>query len=307
MSNWTSVLSRRECRRIVALITSALLLTASAGCFAHGGHEEAVGPSSGPDEAIVALLPPDIKNAGRLTVVYGGPQPPFYLPNQGSVQGVAVDMGNAMADLMGLKLDFLNIGSLPSLIAALDAGRADLSIGPWGDTAERQKVGTFIDWINDHVAFLVSHDNPKNIDGLHTVCGTTIAVVAGGQATRVMKEQSDRCVAEGKPAVDMRTFQDWATSVLAVSSGRVDAYFSSVPGMVYYTQENDDLKIVGTQHANGFADLPMGAIVRKGSGLEAAVKAAFERLLADGTYDKIMDEAELGLEKVDAIGVNRGK
>ena len=308
MRQRTRVPSQRwGCRRLGAVLISTLMIMASAGCFAHGGSEDAGGTSSGPDESIAALLPADVKSSGSLTILYGGPQPPFYLPNQGTVDGVSVDIGHALADLMGVKVEFLNIGSLPSLVAALDAGRADLSLGPWGDNPERQKVGTFVDWMKEKVAFLVSKDNPKNINGLDTVCGSTIALLAGGQATVVMQKQSDKCVAEGKPAVDMQTFQDWATAALAVSSGRVDAYFSSVSGMTYYAQRDEAMKVVGADQPNGFGDLPMGAIVKDDSGLQPALQAAFERILADGTYDKIMDEAGLGLEKVETIGVNLGK
>jgi polar amino acid transport system substrate-binding protein len=302
-------------RRAVAVgisMMSTLVVAAACGSSTPSSHstssaDGAVKPP-GRVDSIHAKLPADVKSSGAITVVYGGQAPPYFLPKEGSVEGVGVELGNALAGVMGVKVKYLNIGSLPSLIATLQAGRADLTLGPWGDNAERQQVGTFLDWVHGKVAFLVSKDNPKKIDGLDTVCGSRVALIAGGQAAAVMQAQSKKCESEGKAAVDMQTYHDSATASLAVSSGRADAYFSSVEPLTYYArQPGASLKLVGTDESNGFGKLPMGAIVRDESGMLPAMRAAFDQLLSDGTYEKIMDGSGLQLVKVQSVGVNLGK
>lgn len=295
-------------RRAVVAGISVMSTLALAACS--GSKPNDAGAVEPPDrvDAIHELLPSDVQKSGSITVVYGGQQPPYFIPEGGSVEGVGVELGDALAGVMGVEVEYKNIASLPALLAALQAGRADVTLGPWGDNAERQQVGTFLDWVSGKVAFLVTEDNPEEIDGLDTVCGARVSLIAGGQAEEVMAAQSEKCESEGEPAVDMRTFQDSATAALAVSSGRVDAYFSSVEPMTYYAQQSEaTLKLVGTDQPNGFGELPMGAIVTDESGMLPAMRAAFEEVMSDGTYGKIMDGAGLELVKVDSIGVNLGK
>jgi polar amino acid transport system substrate-binding protein len=52
----------------------------------------------------------------------------------------------------------------------------------------------------------------------------------------VIRKQSRACVAAGKPAIQVQSFSDQPTALLAVRSGRSDAFFSSQAPLTYFLQ-----------------------------------------------------------------------
>jgi len=189
----------------------------------------------------------------------------------------------------------------------MDAGRYDLSMGPIGDFPERQEQATFVDWVQEFVVFAVPAGNPEGIEDLATACGTKVAVQAAGSAEQVIKEQSQTCVAEGQPAIDVQSYKDQPSSILAVQSGRADAFFSSQAPLTYFVEQSDGaLELTGTGEANGFDDLFQGAVVPKDSPLGDVLLQAFEQLHENGTYDAVMDKWGLEGNKLSDPGLNLG-
>ncbi|MDA4635923.1 ABC transporter substrate-binding protein, partial [Escherichia coli] len=56
--------------------------------------------------------------------------------------------------------------------------------------------------------FAVQKGNPKGITSLDNTCGSRIAVMAGGSAEKVIKEQAEKCTKDGKAAIEVQSFTD---------------------------------------------------------------------------------------------------
>ncbi|GAA4612385.1 ABC transporter substrate-binding protein [Actinoallomurus liliacearum] len=259
------------------------------------------------DQKLNDRLPAKVKSAGKLISVNNGSFPPYEIAGSDgrSLTGAAADMATALSQLIGVKIEHVTVDGLPSELSGIKAGRYDFAIGPIGDFPERETANDFVDWVREFVVFAVPKGNPKHISSIADTCGLKISVMAGGSAEDVIKKQAQTCVQQKKPAVQVQSYKDQPTSILAVRSGRADAFFSSQAPLTYFVKEaGNALELAGTGKANGFDDLFQGAVVAKGSPLRDVLVDAFKELIANGTYGKVMTKWGLSANSLDKPGVN---
>jgi polar amino acid transport system substrate-binding protein len=252
-------------------------------------------PTQKVDQALHDRLPADIKTAGKMISVNNGSFPPYEIVGgPHSMDGASADLTTALAQLLGVKIEHATVSGLSGVLAGINSGRYQMAIGPIGDYPDRQQKVDFIDFVQEFVVFGVQKGNPSKINGLEDTCGKRIAVMAAGSAEQVIRKQSDACVAAGKPAVQVQSFTDQPSSILAVRSKRSDAFFSSQAPLTYFIEQaNGQLELSGKGQKNGFGDIFQGTVVPKGSELGNVVLDAYKELFANGTYAAIMKKWKL--------------
>jgi len=289
-----------------------------AGCTADPGTSDATATDTATDSAIqtqtlntdlAAGLPDAIKESGEIVSVNTGSFPPYLIVGDDNhVTGASADLGVAIGEILGVDITHSTVDGLASVLTGMEAGRYDLDLGPIGDFTERQSQAQFIDYVQEFVVFAVEAGNPKEIVDLDSTCGTKIAVQAAGSAERVINTQSEACVAAGNEAVEIQAYKDQPSSILAVQSGRADAFFSSQAPLTYFVEQSDGaLELSGVGEKNGFDDLFQGAVVPLGSTLGDTVLAAIEILHENGTYNEIMEKWNLEGNILETPGLNLGK
>ncbi|WP_413739233.1 ABC transporter substrate-binding protein [Sodalis sp. RH21] len=263
-------------------------------------------PAQTLDSALHAKLPPDIQQSGRIISVNNGSFPPYEIATSThSLEGASADLADALAQLLGVKVEHASVSGLSGVLSGINSGRYQMALGPIGDFPDREQKNDFIDFVQEFVVFAVPKGNPLGIQSLDDTCGKRIAVMAAGSAEQVIRKQSAACVSAGKPAVTVASFTDQPTSVLAVRSGRVDAFFSSQAPLTYFVaQTNGQLELTGLGKANGFGDLFQGSVVPKDSPLGAVVLEAYQKLFDNGTYAAIMKKWHLEGNMIKAPGRN---
>ncbi|WP_336795095.1 ABC transporter substrate-binding protein [Erwinia aphidicola] len=284
-----------------AIALALMLTTLSAASHA----AEAI-PVQKMDPALHDRLPDTVKSAGKMTSVNNGSFPPYEIvEGPTSMTGASADLTEALAQLLGVKIEHATVSGLPGLLAGIKSGRYQLAIGPVGDYPDRQQKNDFIDFVQEFVVFAVQKGNPAHINGLADTCGKRIAVMAGGSAEQVIRKQSTVCTTAGKPAVTVQSFTDQPSSILAVRSKRSDAFFSSQAPLVYFVQKAEgQLELTGTGQKNGFGDIFQGTVVPKDSPLGEVVLDAYKVLFANGTYAAIMKKWQLSGNIISAPGRN---
>ncbi len=261
------------------------------------------------NEELRAQLPEDIQESGTMVSVNTGSFPPYtIIQGDNEVSGATADFATALEEMLDVTIEHTTIDGLASVLQGMDGGRYDLDIGPIGDFPERQEQATFVDYVQEYVVFAVPAGNPAGIDDISTTCGTRIAVQAAGSAERTIKEQSAVCEENGEEPVEVQSYKDQPSSILAVQSGRADAFFSSQAPLTYFVAQSDgELELAGTGKANGFDDLFQGAVVPKDSPTADVLLAAFEEMQENGTYDAIMAKWGLDGNTLDEPGINLGQ
>ena len=259
------------------------------------------------NKALHDRLPDDIETAGKMISVNNGSFPPYEIVTGTVMTGASADLTDALAQVLGVKIDHATVGGLPALLAGVNSGRYQFAFGPVGDYKDREAANDFVDWVKEYVVFAALKGNPKGITSLDTSCGQRISVMAGGSAERVIKVQSNKCVAEGKAAVEVQSYTDQPSSILAVRSKRADAFFSSQAPLTYFvSQANGQLELTGVGQKNGFEDIFQGAVVPKGSPLGPIMLDAIKVLMDNGTYATIMKKWGLENNMIAQPGINLG-
>lgn len=288
-------------RTISFIFASLVTMLAQAG-FAQDIQKQSV------NEDLRARLPEEIRTAGKITAVNNGSFPPYEIVTGTELSGATKDISDAIGQLLGVEVDHASVAGLPALLSGINAGRYQFAMGPVGDYPDRQKSNDFIDWVREYVVFAVEKGNPQGITSLDTACGKRIAVMSGGSAEKVIKQQAQKCTEGGKPAVEVQSFTDQPSSILAVRSKRSDAFFSSQAPLTYFVEQaKGQLELAGVGQANGFKDIYQGAVVKKGSPLGGVLLDAFKILMKNGTYAAVMKKWSLEKNMIDAPGINQGQ
>lgn len=233
-------------------------------------------------------LPDAIKSAGVLvlgtTASIGLPWTSVKEGTTDQYAGVEPEMAAAIAERLGLKLVVNNLG-FDSLIPSLEANRINIIMSDMLDTPVRQKKVDFVDHILGGSAMLQKAGSDKNVASLDDICGLKASALRGSMESISASKQSEKCVAEGKPAVEVQLFPDTGSQLTALSSGRTDVAMSDLVyvGMLAQKQP-DQFKMVGKPFNFG----PCGIAVPKGSSLGPLIVEALDAMIADGTYGEIM-------------------
>jgi polar amino acid transport system substrate-binding protein len=248
----------------------------------------AAAPASTKDAKIAAEVPPSIKSTGTLSVAADASYPPneFIGPNGKTVVGMDPDLAKALAGVMGLKANVQN-QTFDSIIPGLAAKKYDLGASSFTDTKERQKTVDFVTYFSAGTSFYEKAQGGPKINGLADICGHKVAVEKGTTQADDATAQGKKCTAAGKPGVSVLVFPDQNGANLALSSGRADVGMADSPVAAYQVkQANGQFKLVGQDYGTA----PYGIAIPKGSGMDKPVLDALQKLMADGTYTKILDK-----------------
>ena len=267
--------------------------------------QEAAAAKQEVNEALRARLPADILKAGTMISVTNGSFPPYEIVSANGMTGASTDLSDAIGELLGIEITHATVGGLPALLSGVNSGRYQFAFGPTGDFVSRQAANDFVDWVQEYVVFAVHKGNPEGIVSLDTACGKRIAVMAGGSAEKVIKGQTEKCVADGKEAIEIQSFSDQPTSILAVRSKRSDAFFSSQAPLTYFVEQaNGQLELAGVGEKNGFENLFQGAVVPKGSEFGGILRDGLQILMDNGTYAAVMKKWGLENNMIKKAGIN---
>lgn len=258
------------------------------------------------DATIAAMLPPKIASAGTVRVASGVSFPPmeFFAADNKTVLGFDADLGQALAQVLGVKFDFQNT-NFDGIIGGLNAGRYDLSMTSMIDKLSRQGTVDFVDYLNSGVSFMVAKGNPKHLNSKLDLCGQTAAVEKSSTGDLAIDDITKECTTAGKPAVKKQPFPDQASAVQALQSKRADAVVALDLTLAYNVKTDPNAFEV---NAKPFGTLPVGiAIPKKDPKLRDAVQAALKKVIASGTYDDLLAKWNLQGQALKDAPINSGK
>lgn len=282
------------------LAASALLLTACVdNSSPNAGSASEPASSIAVDDAAVALLPDDVKSAGKLVIGTD----PTYAPNEykddaGNPIGWEIDLADAMAAKLGLDTEY-QVSKFDNIIPSVTGGKADLGLSSFTDTVEREEQVDFVNYYTAGIQWASAAGKDVDPDD---ACGLKVAVQQTTyEDTDEVPAKSDACVAAGKPAIDKLQFDTQDAATNAVALGQADAMSADSPVTLYaIAQTSGKLQLAGET----FDVAPYGMVVGKDAGLAEAIQAALQSLVDDGTYGEILDEWGVADGGVDTIEIN---
>ncbi|MGL4859368.1 MAG: ABC transporter substrate-binding protein [Enterobacteriaceae bacterium] len=234
--------------------------------------------------------------------------PPYVIIYDKTLEGASIDLSQAIGELLGVKIQHVVVPNFAGMLAGIQNGRYQLTIGPIGDFSSRQEKMDFIDFANDFGILAVRKSNPKRIQSLESTCGISLAVISGSSAERAAKKQSEHCIEQKKEAITVQTYPNIAASALAVRSQRADAMLHAIATLSWQISLADgELELAGMGHDNGFGRILQGSALPKDSPLTPILRDAYQELFDNGTYAAIMKKWHLEKNMLPAPGINLAK
>lgn len=239
------------------------------------------------DNALHAQLPLAVSSRGSIVMATdAGIGTPFATQDaaSGKITGFDADLGQALAHVLGLKLE-VQQASFGSLIPGLQAGRYDFAASVMYDTNERQKMVDFVDYAKDGTGILSSAGSPHKNMAAGDFCGLSVATVPGSTAIALLDAESEKCSVAGKAVVSVKVLGSNDDALLGVSSGRIDVTTGDALQYAYLAKSQPGkFQIAGPPLDTGIDAMAFP----KGSQLAPVVQKALQKLIEDGTYQKLM-------------------
>lgn len=211
--------------------------------------------------------------SGVITVGSDCTWAPMEFKEGDKIVGFDVDITKAIAEKLGLKLDYQNT-AWDGMFPAVAAHKFDMVISSITITDERKKEMDFSDpYYNANQSVTIKKDS--GIDSAEKLNGKKVGVQIGTTGEMEAKKIS---------GVTVQTYDDIIMAFEDLKAGRVEAIICDSPVGDYYAVKNPDFtvgfKVVTNEfYGMGFAkDTPE---------LVKAVNSALAAIKEDGTYDKI--------------------
>ncbi|MFI0729378.1 ABC transporter substrate-binding protein [Streptomyces sp. NPDC021225] len=265
------------------------------------------------DARLHALLPDPIRNSGRVVVGTNAPYPPFESFRSESDQefvGLDIDLGKAVGKVLGVEFEFRQ-QPFDGLVPGVQAGKYDLVMAGMVDTPDRQKVIDFVDYGVLVPALVVNKKKAMGFRDTMSLCGHRVGGQTGTTTVDDIAKDTRACAAAGKPGIELQTYPVFSQSLLALSSGKVDAVISNsaLSGYTVERQGTDGPLEIEKQFDFGAKRDILGiGVSKKRAGLAEAVQAALRRLKADGSYRRILGHygmADYGLNDYAINGASK--
>jgi polar amino acid transport system substrate-binding protein len=215
-----------------------------------------------------------IKKAGTIVIATEGQFAPFNFFQGKKVTGFEVEVAEAMAAKMGLKVEWKTLG-FDALLTGLGQDRWDMVIASHGITEERAKAVTFT--------------NPHYCTG-GVIVAKNAAIKAGADlAGKVVAVQTGTSYLDNVKKVagvkEVKNFPQDTDARAALTSGRVDAWVTDK--FVALSSNEKDAK-AGLKIGDFlFVERVASAVAKGNTGLADELNKALAAIQADGSYAKI--------------------
>lgn len=269
---------------VVVAVSSALALS---GCTKNTESSSPASSSSAAPaakvESIANTVPEAIKSSGKLIVGVNIPYAPNeYKDPSGKVVGFDVDLMNAIAQTLGLTVDYREESDFSKIIPAIQAGTYNVGMSSFTDSKQREQQVDFVTYFS--AGSLWAQRAGGQIDP-NNACGKKVAVESTTvQDTEELPAKSKTCTDAGKPPIDVVKFDNQDQAANAVVVGQADAMSADSPVTLWAIKQAGG-KLV--QAGEVFNSSPYGWPVKKGSPLAQSLLQALQHLIDNGTYKQI--------------------
>lgn len=259
----------RKFLALAATIVALCAMLSLGACSSDGDAKSTEAPANDSGYALV--------QEGKLTVAASLDFPPFENLVDGKAEGFEVDLMTAIAEKLGLEINYLPTQKFDTIIPTIVAGgTADVGVSGFTITPARQEEVDFSTPICDTNQAIVVL-NGSDITDESGLAGKKV----GGQSGTTGIDWAKENLASS----EVVTFDEYSAVFAALQSGQVDAVILDKPVADYYIK-------VAYSDCVAVKEIPTGeqygiAVSKDSPALTEAINKAIEELKADGTYDEI--------------------
>ena len=252
-------------------------------------------------------LPDRIKQAGKIIIGTNNNYPPIIYKDLATneLTGFDIDLGKAIGKQLGIEVEWQEI-AFAQMLPSLQTGRIDMVMAGMSDTPARRDIADFVDYMKSGAQFYTSTALAGEIKTPEDLCGKTVGASRSTNWPQQIGEWSEaNCVAKGKPAITVVGTEGSADARTQLKTQRIQAAAQGNETLPYFQQlEPDTYVAIGQAFTESLVGIP---VLKTEPQLRDAVKAAVEKLQADGTYDQILAKYGLQANKLSPVALNQGQ
>jgi polar amino acid transport system substrate-binding protein len=240
----------------------------------------------------------------RVSVTQGAVPLAFFADDNATVIGSETDIATLVADALGLDLELV-VNDWSNWPLATQSGEVDATISNVTVTEERKQLFDFSSYRVDQLGWIVPADDDRSIDGAADIAGLTVGVSSGTNQEQILLAWDQENRAAGLEPVTIDYYESYNDAVLALQSGRLEAYFGPNATAAYSAAVSpDDFRIAGTVNGGWPDTANIAVATAKGNGLAEAFTAALNHAIDDGSYAEVLERWGLDAEAIDRAETN---
>lgn len=253
---------KKHLSTILCAVMIASIAVLAAGCGAKKADEK-------------KTLLDTVKEKGVITIGTSPDYPPFeFIDKEGKVSGIDMDIINAVAQEMGVKVEVSQMG-FDSIIGAVKAGQIDIGVSGFTVTEDRKKSVDFTNpYFSGGQVIIAKADSP--IKSAADLKGKNIGAQSGTTGEQAANEVG---------AASVKTYQDFLVAIQELKSGNLDAVIGDQSVAKNVIAQQPEFVVKGE---------PLNAeetaiVVAKGNPeLVTALNDAIKKVKDSGKYDEII-------------------
>ncbi len=268
-----------KAKKIVALVAAAAMVFSMAACG------NTTDNSSDAKDTSAAAESADNSSSDKDTLIMAtnAAFPPYEYVDGEEYKGINVEIAQAIADDLGMKLE-INDMDFDSIIPAITTGKADMSLAGMTVTEDRKKNVSFSDSYATGVQVIIVPED-SDITGPDDLANDKMIGVQQGTTGDIYC--SDTLEKGGFGEEHVIAYPNGASAVQALITGKVDAVVIDNEPAKAFVAENEGLKILDTEYVT--EDYAI-AIAKDNTDLLDKVNASLAKLKEDGTVQSIIDK-----------------
>ncbi|HEV0778013.1 TPA: cysteine ABC transporter substrate-binding protein [Streptococcus pneumoniae] len=211
---------------VLALAFALIFITACSS----GGN---AGSSSGKTTAKARTID-EIKKSGELRIAVFGDKKPFgYVDNDGSYQGYDIELGNQLAQDLGVKVKYISVDAA-NRAEYLISNKVDITLANFTVTDERKKQ---VDFALPYMKVSLGVVSPKTglITDVKQLEGKTLIVTKVTTAETYFEKNH--------PEIKLQKYDQYSDSYQALLDGRGDAFSTDNTEVLAWALENKGFEV----------------------------------------------------------------
>ncbi|CAG5991338.1 ABC transporter substrate binding lipoprotein-amino acid transport [Streptococcus pneumoniae] len=211
---------------VLALAFALIFITACSS----GGN---AGSSSGKTTAKARTID-EIKKSGELRIAVFGDKKPFgYVDNDGSYQGYDIELGNQLAQDLGVKVKYISVDAA-NRAEYLISNKVDITLANFTVTDERKKQ---VDFALPYMKVSLGVVSPKTglITDVKQLEGKTLIVTKGTTAETYFEKNH--------PEIKLQKYDQYSDSYQALLDGRGDAFSTDNTEVLAWALDNKGFEV----------------------------------------------------------------
>ena len=265
--------SRRDFLKLGLFAAGSALTVGLVGC---GGSGEKAATTAAAAADKITLV-----EDGKLTIVTNYGYIPMEWLENGKAKGFDIDLGNKIAEELGLSPNWLPDQKFDTIIPTIkQGGHADISIGSISITDERRKEIDFSDpYMDSNQGVVVLADKKGDFDSTKKLNKSDVKVAAQAGTT------GEAWIKETLPNATLVSLDDSIQTMTGVESGLYDACVNDLPVMQYMCENSYTDLAVSLEIPTGEQ---YGIVVSKDNpALTEKINEALKKMEDDGSMEEL--------------------